>query len=547
MSFLRDRTQRRLVPRWKASSSAGATPDFISIKPAPVVKAHSDDRLGAATYEFECDRCVGTAADALAESLLEGNGKASRAAAAFVLQDLDGAPKALIELARHVTSEAHVTSLDPVQEDVRSTRALLRLAPKNPVLWSDMARHYATRGDKRHALRCMQTALQLAPNHRWMLRTAARFYIHQGDSASAHRMLANHPRTKNDPWLVAAELACAQVAGRAPKYWRVANDIIKFDRYSPLHTSELATAIGMMELEAGERKKARKLVQKGLVAPTENTLAQVCWAKDQKHLGDSHNLDSLIVSADDAYEAEFKLRLRRGDLQNALLSATTWTKDEPFAARPKAEIAYLGSLLDDHDLTIRMAGEVLRIDGRVDENLELNRIFAQLSSRALSLEAHPQEIQRIEARLTHLVEHSESSAYHATANLALWHYRYGNQAIGKVLYRSAIEAARKVHGNESAALAAVFAAREALIAREPGAFEELTLARELAKRADSAACFFYLRKLEALVQAPDREGVVLSPSSAHEFLEQPAKPRILKVERTKTSYVLTIGQSSLPT
>lgn len=538
MSLLPDRTQRRIVPRWRASGAAAAAPEFTSVKAAPRATSSSADQAGAAFRAFQDDRSVGSAAEALAESLLEGNREAAKTAAIFIAQNPFDAPASLLNLARSTTGE--LSSITAIASEVATTRALLKLSPRNPVLWSDMARHYASQGEKQRARRCMSAALQLAPDHRWMLRTAARFFIHQEDPAAAHRLLSMHPRTKNDPWLIAAELACAHVAGRTPKFWKVANEIIKFDRYSPLHISELATAVGMMELESGNRKQARKLVQKGLIAPTENTLAQVLWAKDRKHLGDGMaKLNMLIKSTEDAYEAEFKLCLQRGDLPAALSACNNWVSDEPFAARPLHEITYLASLLDDHDLTFRTSDRVLRLDGQMSVGLELNRMFAKLSSNKLRPDKDADEIHCLEVRLRQLIAQPGAVAVHATANMALWNYRFGSAEAGRALYRSAVELARKSQGLESAAHAAMFAAREALLSGEPEAPQDLATAADLAERAGSELCLFYVRKLDALAKAPGMRQQILSPSSAEQYL-RPMK--LLNISKGPTGYVLTVGR-----
>ena len=482
---------------------------------------------------------MGSAAEALAESLLEGNKEAARTVAKFISQNPLGAPTALLDLARSTSGEMVADPAISISTDIGTVRKLLRLSPRNPVLWSDMARHYATLGQKKRAHKCMTTALELAPDHRWMLRTASRFLIHQGDAAAAHRLLATHPRTKSDPWLIAAEIACAHVAGRAPKYWKAAAEIIRFDRYAPLHISELATAVGMMELESGNRKGARKLVNKALVSPTENTLAQVLWAKEKKHLGDGlEKLDVLIQSTGDAFEAEFRRRVQRGDLLAALNACRRWMEDEPFAARPRLEITYVAAMLDDHDLAIRTANQVLQIDGRMSLGLELNQIFAKLSSGQLTESKDAQEINRLEVRLQQLRDHSPAAAVHATANLALWNYRYGSAATGRSLYQEAVDLARKHSGLDTAADAAMFAAREALLAGDEQALQDLATAKDMAGRASSESSLFYIRKLEALADAPEMRKQILSPSSAAKYLK-PTK--VLRISKDDGGYVLTVG------
>lgn len=495
------------------------------------------------THTFESTPTVGAAAEVLAASVLAGEDSSAQVAARFIVEHEQASPIALLTFARSVIQpfDKEDAGTAGAASPVARTRALLRTFPNNPMLWSDMARHFAAIGDKRRALRCMQTAFRLAPDHRWTLRTMSRFLVHQEDRVSAHKLLAEHPRTSGDPWLIAAELACAQVAGRAPKFWRRAVDILKFDAVAPVHMSELATAVAMMELEAGERRRARKFVQKGLIAPTENALAQMFWAHEYKHLGDDYRLDELVRSVADAYEAEFRLNLTRGDLLNALNSARTWQEDEPFAARPRCEIAYVASLLDDHELTLRMAEEVMRLDGRVDHNLEMNRVFALLSSGKLRAQEHWQEVERVRQHLVTAIERGGPEPYHVIANLALWQYRYGNLAEGRTLYQVAIDLARKIGRPESAAIAATFAAREAILARHPEAAIELTRAKDMVTKARSKVGEFYLRKLDELIVDPGRASEVLSAKSAERF--SVSREDRLHFEKTSSGFVVWLPKS----
>jgi tetratricopeptide (TPR) repeat protein len=536
--MLRDKAQRRIVPRWRPSGLASLSADFASLKGPPVRGPVTAGQKGEAVRAFNDEHSLGAASEALTEALLEGNVDAAKRCAVYIRQNAASAPALLLRQA----NEAAGGELPPPTGalEVARWRSLLKLSPRNAAVWADMSRHYSSQGDKKQAMRCMQTALQLAPDHRWMLRTASRFLVHQQDYAGAHKLLANHPRTKSDPWLMAAELACAHIAGKVPKSWKAGNDALRYDRFSAMHVSELATAIGMMELEGGNRKQARKLVQRGLIAPTENTLAQVIWAKEAKHLGDGIvGLDKLVSARGDAFEASYKIGLRQGDLQRAIKACQRWMEDEPFAARPKMETTYVASLLDDFDLIDRIAQAALKTDGKLSHEMEMNVIFAELSSGRIDAK-DPDVAAKTMSRLKTVIDIGGPSTVHATANLALLNYRSGRAEVGRDLYRAAIDLARKQDGFENAALAATFAAREAILAGDPEAEILLDEATELAKRAGSEAAHFYNRKLKALIAAPNRAGIILSPSSTDEFL----KPvRILKVSRGATGFILTIGRS----
>jgi len=528
MSIFQDKSQRRILPRWRTSGSAAQSADLMATKPLRVSATDDGSHLREARYAFEREPSIGNAADLISAASMVGETVAAEQAAVFVLANKNQAPQTLLALAHSLLDEPvapNEVSLVGTRSNgtvIAHTRTLLRLHTDNPVLWSDMARHYASHGNRREAKRCMSVALQLAPNHRWMLRIATRFMVHSGDAEEAHRRLVQHPRTPKDPWLIAAELATAQVAQRPPKFWRQGNDFIKLSGVAPLHMSELATAVGMFELEAGEAKKARRLVELALRDPTENTLAQVSWARENKHLRGASGLNDLVQHTSNAFEADFRLRGLSGDLLGAKAAGERWACDEPFAARPITGLAFIASIFDDYDQTIELAEKIRLLDGSIDSNLEMNTLFSRMSSNRLSMEKDRREIETIYTRLMTFTE--EKNAFHAMANLALWHYRFGQVSVGAALYQKAITILEKRGTIESAALAATFAAREAILARQPGAQVLLEQAKVLAKRSNSAFAEFYLRKLDHLLLSPDKGAEILSPVSAKRYLSVP-KPK----------------------
>lgn len=536
MSIFLDKSQRHILPRWRTSGSAAQSADLMATKPLRVRVADDGSHFRESKYAFEREPSIGTAADLIAAASMAGETDSIEQAAKFVLVNANQSPQTLLALA-HSLMDAPVAPNGVPLVGTRSnrnviahTRTLLRLHPENPVLWSDMARHYASHGNRREAKRCINVALQLAPNHRWMLRIATRFLVHAGEADEAHRLLAQHPRTPKDPWLIAAELATAQVAQRPPKFWRQGNDIIKLGGIAPLHLSELATAVGMFELEAGEAKKARRLVEMALRDPTENTLAQVSWARESKHLKGASVLDDLVQHASNAFEADFRLKVLAGDLFGAKVAGEQWAFDEPFAARPISGLAFISSIFDDYDQTVELAEQVRRLDGRIDTTLEMNTLFAKMSSSRLSIEKNRREIESIHTRLMAFAE--ERNAFHAMANLALWHYRFGQAPVGAELYQKAISILEKTGKLESAALAAAYAAREAILVRQPDAQVLLEQAKVLAKRSRYAAAEFYVRKLDHLLLSPDKGAEILSPATAIRYLSaskpKPSTVRLIK-------------------
>ncbi len=526
MSAQPKKSLRRMLPRWRVSSSIGNWQELGTLKSTPAILR--DDGFHAFEVEqaFSNNPSVGVAADLLAASSMAGDSKNLNRAITFLLDNEALAPKGLITLAKSFLPKNRGEEILPVLPNdvsnawcnpyVRDLRQRVRLHSDNPLAWSDLARHYASIGDRNKADRCMRVALKLAPNHRWILRTAARFFVHSGDPIAAHTLLAKHPLTSRDPWLLAAEIATAQVAHRSPRFLRQAGNHIKSENPARPNLSELATALAMVELENGGARRARRLVDMALINPTENTLAQVTWARQHTNLNDSNKLSALASENEQAFEARFGILESAGNILLARTEGMRWAADEPFATRPLERLVFLEAMLDNYSGVSDLANKICRIEPRVDTTLNINEVFSLLSSGSLNLADHRSKLGMIRAQLS---EQSEATdEYHALANLALWHYRYGDAEEGRVIYERVMQKVIKNGSKESVALAATFAAREAILAKQNVASSLLTRAHELAESSRSEVTKFYLRKLDAIIKEPERATELLAPSSAQRFV-----------------------------
>lgn len=525
MSLLRARTNRRIIPRWRSSDASGLALDLNSLSPRLTYKPTINFHFDEAQRAFAESPTIGSAADYLAAASMERQSESAISAASFILKHATHAPSSLVAQSQSIVNVRDGASAEVVlhakgdaglrQLEVSRLRKLVRVNPINPVIWSDLARHYASIGERRQAERCMRTALQLAPNHRWILRTAARFFVHIDAPQEGHAILARHPRTGQDPWLLSAELAVAQVAQKPPKFWKQANEHLRWERSAPAQLSELAVAVAMFELDEGKAKRARRLVETALHAPTENALAQVTWARQFRNLNDANDIRGLAIRDKSAFEARFGILLGAGNLTFAVAEGRKWAFDEPFAARPLAGLAFIAAMLDDHDATIRLTREIIKLDGDAEETLRMNAVFARLSSGGLVRGRDDVEIETLRSQLSAAAE--QKSGFHAIANLALWNYRFGDADLGRTLYADALQKIEKGSTLESAALAATFAAREAVLSMQPEAAHLLERAKSLAVKAKSKVALFYVRKLDALIADPSSASRILSPESAREF------------------------------
>lgn len=550
MSVYNEKTKRRVIPRWRSSAAAAKSKDFQPLKTTPHTQhTESEQILAAQLEDFNAEPDLGRAAELLGTAARLAKPNLVDKAARFILEQGSAAPSALRLSALSALDGAATTlTYDSIADDAKAIahiRRLLRVRPQTASLWVDMARHHAALGEGDKAKRSMRIALALAPDHRWVLRSATRLLLHTEEPEAAHQLLAKHPRTRHDPWLIAAEIASAQVAGQQPKFMRQARDMLRPRELLPHHISELAAAVATIELESGARKKARRLLRLALKDPTENALAQAEWAeRDSK---DGLGIESLVNRTPDAYEAACWVKYNDGQLEEALQAARQWLIDEPYATRPVGMVCYLAGFLDDYETLVSVAR--LALERRPDEVLHHNNlIYGELSQGSI---LSPQAERRLVSHLDFLrrtIATGGDDAVQATANAGLLCFRLGRADEGRQLYQSAMTMAEKLSNHVLRAHAAVMFARESILANAAWGEDSLSLTRRLVKRVASPGLSFYLRKLDALALRPWAAAEILSPAAAAVY----AKPRSfvdplkdLKIEQGPSGPILWVPRHLL--
>lgn len=340
---------RRLIPRWRRVSATLATSEALPATPGPAVESPlSDEMFENAVASWREERSPGRLGGVLGFSLSGDFGERLKSIAREV--EKEGAPvtEAQRALLFDLSGESEEDELlvdsresrSYLKREVSSLRSLLRTNPANPLALLDFGQLQASIGKMRVAERSLRAALSLSPNSRVVLRTLARFLVHVGRLGEAHDVLVRHPRTASDPWLMASEIAISQVAGRSSKFasrgWKTARDWSG----SIEHVSELAGALGGLEMDSGHARQARELFRVALRAPNDNVIAQAIT--DQHRLGIDLSGPVQRQSALLASEARAIISRDCLDLASAERSAKKWSFEEPYSSRP---IKFLTALL----------------------------------------------------------------------------------------------------------------------------------------------------------------------------------------------------------
>lgn len=536
MAGFSDRFERRIVPRWHTSGETTLSREALSLKTRqPAARIDTDE----AKEELARTPTAGVATDVLNVAVAAGDAELAEQAAGIVMAHAKHLPAPVIEMARKAKGlppeeiVIQASMIDSQKQRIRDLRGLLQVYPRSPLLHLDMARSLVSVGQTEKARRSVAIAHTLAPENRVVLRSSARFMMNAGDKEEAHRLIRNAGGTRHDPWLVAAEIALSQSMKKDPKFWRAGKELMKRGTMAPVHLSELAVAMGTQELLDGDRKAAKKLFAVGLKDPTENAIAQARWAEAQMGIPLLLEGNKGLVENDRAYEAVFLHHFNNADILQAVACSESWFNAEPFSSVAVSAVAHVAGLIDDYNRVERFA-RIGLIAHPNEPALYNNYLYARISSGAIFADRTQAQVMaavtEAVSKMRGFIEGGGIDSVHALANLGLLAFRLGQIEDGRVLYESAIATAQKLRQPATAANAAVFFAREALLSGAPWAAQVLDSARMLAKpytgKIGSAApsVAFYIQKVEALAKAPEEAKRILSPQGAVEF--EPIKPEV---------------------
>lgn len=229
---------------------------------------------------------------------------------------------------------------------IAELKCKLQRFPYNPIAWMDLAFYYAALGIYTKAEKCVIIALNLNNTNRYILRSATRFFLHLNKPDLSLSILRKAASTKDDPWLISAEISMSEILGVKSQYVKTGLNLSNDQRFDPLNRSELNASLSTLEYSYGNIKKAKKLLKAALISPDENVLAQAEYI--------SKNIDVIIDSTKYnipyKYEAIMWEELRNKKYRDALNEAIKWTKYQPFSAKPVTAATYISAvaLLDDY-------------------------------------------------------------------------------------------------------------------------------------------------------------------------------------------------------
>jgi hypothetical protein len=349
--------KRRLIPRWRPIAATLETTEATSTDlRAPQAYSGDPEDLKFAISQWREKKEPGMLGEVLAfsvhqnlaQEVLEIGREAINSGApitsvqSLLIRELseENYPQRLLYPSSDQTAESQ-----PFQQAIKRLRSLLRFAPDNSFALLDYAQLQLAVGKPKTAERALRTALSLSPNNRLVLRTAARFLVHSRDFKQAHKLIQHHPRTPTDPWLMASEIALADIANIESSYLSKGKRLLtNKSKYYPGHLTELSGAIAIEEMLSGNLKRAREAQKFALFAPNDNVIAQAI--EQEKEFGLHLDTPQIIKALSTSNEALAIQAFSTFQSDNLISHAKDWHAEEPFSSRPivllSSTYAYMG-------------------------------------------------------------------------------------------------------------------------------------------------------------------------------------------------------------
>mgnify|MGYP001446325861 CR=1 FL=1 len=495
--------RRRLIPRWRRVATTlelpEGTPAASRKSGSPI--AGDTQELEVAISEWRSNPTLGHLGDILAHSVADDLKDEVKKVAAEVRAKGLPTTFAQEEIIKRLLSDEESSQVVPtsgcevcnphVRQQTRELRSILRLNPANPLALLDLAQFQLASGNVKDAERSLLTANHLSHNNRLVLRTLARFYVHSGSPDKAHSLLVRSARTRTDPWLMAGEIAVSQAAGIPSRFASVGSKIALQTGNSRKEVTELAGAVGGLELANGRWKRARELFRVALLSPNDNVIAQAIT--DQKDL--MLNIDTLTQrrAASRAVEARALLAWQAMDAEAAEAAAFKWHAEEPFSSRPLHVLTALSAVASKYENLVGLArrGLVANPDDAV--------LMANLAYGLASLDRLPEARSAIQ-KARSLDPKAVGAQVTATSGLiALKELRF---EMADALYGDAIDQFRAAKRDDMVAACYAYYARAACHAGHPRATDILDSAVRSYLEAPSVDAALVLRSIGRDVKEP---------------------------------------------
>jgi len=344
-------------------------------------------------------------------------------------------------------SEFYTTDRKQVYLIIHKLRNIVKNNPQDALTWLDLGFYYSILGEMKKAQEVMGIGNALAPKNPFVARIYSRHLIHQDDPEKAMYLLNKTGLTKKEPLIASALISIGNTFGlRTSTSISQAKKIIEDYKGNPGFLSELQASVATLEIQNGALRKGRKHLEKAMVHPTENVLAQASWLH-HKHQVNLTSLTPMVTVEGDVNKAysDQNYSLCRDKLMELF-------SFQPYSRASLTDAGYL-SLVGLNDPEFIISHSVNRLARKQMSFGELNNlIVANLSVG--NLDNVWDDLDILKAKSAENNHPDIIGTLQATLGMAL--IKFGSIEEGVDLYESSIQTYKKANYTKAAAVAEFF-------------------------------------------------------------------------------------------
>ncbi len=279
---------------------------------------------------------------------------------------------------------------------------------------------------------------------------------HIGDIDLAHDIVRKSNLTKHDPWLIATEIALATLRDRNSIFTKSGIQLIDSNNFHPFNTSELASSIASVELKNDNVNKSKKLFEKSLIHPNDNSLAQAEWAsQEEANLIHININDFRLINS---FEANAREYAEQENWQESINFSKKWFFDQPFS---KLGVLFGNEIASRKLKDSNQAVEVAKLgllSHPNDPHLLNNIIYSLcLQNKIEEAEKYLKDVKRED------IKSRNFSGICLTATKGLLYFRKGFYDVGRQLYFESMTMAKEENNSYLSSLAFINYVREEIL------------------------------------------------------------------------------------
>ena len=428
----REPKKKLVIPKWLSyEESARRHEQAVPNRKPIVINSETQKAIIKDIKAFEQSGNIHDATDLMSGAYITGDEKLAKQMAKIVSKNnkVSNVAKRLALSILGINTESM-----PVingREHIHYLKKYLADYPRDGIAWVQLARLYTLEGLPLQASRCIDTACYLYPANRYVVRCAARFYFHIRDFKKAYYYAHKACNIMYDPWLKATEINLALETGAPLSSRRKIISTIPTDQQALFHLSELFESVGMIELENGNDKKAKKYFKTAWEFPSSNVLSHGEWILRKQLPGFKGDFNLDIRNSP---EALYWNTFTAGKYDEALKALVNWELEEPYSTHPYIGASALCSSLEKYDKAIAFAERGLIVNPH--SFIIANNLVYSLLKKG--------EITHASKRFEelHCPDDPNSRVVYGATN-GLLEFKKGNIEKGKELYIKSIELAQK--------------------------------------------------------------------------------------------------------